>query len=102
MKVLLIINHDLRATLDHWGYIPSWLDDANPKSAKEQLKDGYGSWDHFDGLALLPNDCLKYPGDPPLVPISEILLRNERIVLYPSSWIAIIQPDRSFEVSRMD
>lgn len=99
---MLILNHDPRATLEHWGYILDWLSEDNPKSAKEQLKDGYGSWSHFDGLKLLINDQLTYPGDPPLKPISEIVMRSERIVLYPCSWVAVIQPNRSFEVCRMD
>jgi hypothetical protein len=99
-----ITHHHPRATLDHWGYIPSWLNEANPKTAKEQLNDGYafGGWQPFDGFTLAEDDSLVYPGDPPQKPISEIQFRDERVILYPSSWVAVVQPNRSFEVCRMD
>jgi hypothetical protein len=98
------IPHHPRASLVDFGYIPLWLSEANPKPAAQQLNDGYayGGWQPFQGFILQDDDGLKYPGDPPIKPICELLLRQERIVLYPSSWVAVIQPDRSFEVCRLD
>jgi hypothetical protein len=29
-------------------------------------------------------------------------LGHERVIVYEHSWVAIVQPDRSFEVCRMD
>jgi hypothetical protein len=77
------------ATLEHMGFIPSFLDDADPRLPA-------------DRFSMLDGDCLKFPGDPLLAPICELRMRDERIVLYPASVVAIIQPDGSFEVSRLD
>jgi hypothetical protein len=51
---------------------------------------------------LLEGDKLSYPGDPVLEPLGEIQLRDERIVMYQYSIVAVIQPDGSFEAARMD
>lgn len=93
-----------QATIDHTGYIPQWLSEDNPKSTREQLNDGYafGGFDPFKGFRLNADDSLSYPGDPPQHPIIEFTLRNERVLMYPSSWVAVIQQDCSFEVCRMD
>jgi hypothetical protein len=105
MNVLPIIQRHPRATLDHIGIIPDMLSWANPKPAREQLNDGYrhgGGWHPQSGFALERDDSLKYPGDPRLIPLFEIPLREERIVIYEHGYVAVIQPDRTFEVCRMD
>lgn len=93
-----------RMTQAHLGFIPQWLSVDNPKSAREQLNDGYafGGWDPFKGFTLNDDNSLSYPGDPPQKPLAQAKLRDELVVFYPSSWVAVIQPDRSFEVCRMD
>jgi hypothetical protein len=105
MKELVIIFRHPQANLDHIGIIPDMLDWDNPKSAREQLDEGYrhgGGWWPMSKFKMDENDRLKYPGDPWLEPLVEIPLRDERIVIYQHAMVAIIQPDRSFEVSRMD
>lgn len=92
-------------TPDHIGMIPLWLSEHNLRPAKEQLGAAYGhggGWDPFQGFRLADNNSLTYPGDPALKPIAEMHLRDETILMYEHSWVAIIQPDRSFEVCRMD
>ena len=94
-----------RAGWDHVGMIPAMLFENNPAKATQQLNDGYpqgGGWRPFEGFELLPNDAIVYPGDPPLKPIAEMKLRDERILVYECSWVAVVQPDRSFEICRMD
>ena len=94
-----------RATWDHVGSIPDMLSEHNPKSAKEQLHNGYpqgGGWIPFEGFELRADNSIKYPGDPPHKPIAELHLRNELILVYEHSWVAVIQPNRSFEICRMD
>lgn len=93
-----------RMTKAALGYIPYWLSVDNPKSAREQLDEGYtfGGWQPFEGFKLAPDNSLHYPGDPPTVPLAQAKLRDELVVFYPHSWVAVIQPDRSFEVCRMD
>ena len=94
-----------RATWDHIGSLPHWLNPANPASASEQLHAAYGhggGWQPFPGFTLEANDSITYPGDPAHRPIAEMHLRDERVLVYEYSWVAIIQPDRSFEICRMD
>lgn len=54
------------------------------------------------GFTLGAGNALRYPGDPPMKPIAETKLRDETICVYPYAFVAVIQPGRSFEVSRMD
>lgn len=95
------------ATLDHLGYIPTFLSEDDPRPAREQIDERYsygGGWDPEPGRGFVMHDgdILKFPGDPPMSPLCELHLRDERIVLYLYSVVAIIQPDGSFEVSRLD
>jgi hypothetical protein len=92
--------------LEMLGYIPDFLDEHDPDSAKEQIHKNYGhggGWNKFEGFRYNPeNDTLNYPEDPPLKPIAEILLHDERILIYPHAWVNIVQPDGSNEVARID
>jgi hypothetical protein len=95
-----------RATLeDHVGLLIDMLSACDPRPAREQLHTGYlhgGGWNPFKGFTLSPNNKLHYPGDPPTRPMAQAMLGDELIVVYKHAWVAIIQPDRSFEVCRMD
>lgn len=88
------------------GYLPSFLDPNDPRSAAEQIDANYahgGGWRPMSGHTMNANtQFLKYPGDPALAPIAHGWLRHEQIVLYNSSVVAIIQPDGSFQVARVD
>src|SRR4029077_2979212 len=87
------------------GFLPGLIDEDDPRGVKEQLDDKYrygGGWRPRPGLTLRPDQSLKYPGDPPLKPIAISQLRKEVILLYPHDWLCVIQPDGSFEVSRVD
>lgn len=90
---------------DVLGYLEHMLLTSDPRPAFEQINERYaygGGWRPLEGWELDENDKLKYPGDPALTPIAHTKLRDELIILYPHAWVAIIQPDRSFEVARMD
>lgn len=94
-----------KATFDHVGGIPDMLSEDDTRSATAQLHAGYGhggGWRAFKGFTLLPNDSISYPGDPVHKPIAEMRLRDERILIYECAWVAVIQPDRSCEICRMD
>lgn len=87
------------------GFIPQWLDTADPRSAAEQLNAAYqhgGGWSPFHGFKTRDNYVLTYPGDPPLHPLAWTNLRNETVVIYRHGWVAIFQLDGTFEVCRMD
>lgn len=90
------------------GYIPLFLSENDPRSAKEQFNANYahgGGWQPFEGFKLdtcQEQFCLKYPGDRPMKEIGRGTLRNETIVVFEYSWVAIIQSDGSYAIARMD
>ena len=92
------------ATCAHLGCLPSFLSEQDQAPAREQFDRNYhfGGWKPFKGFELGEDNSLFYPGDPALTPVAQYRLRNELIVFYNYAWVAIIQPDRSFEVCRMD
>jgi len=88
---------------DMLGIIPTFFSEEDPRPASEQIASEYiGGWSPFSGFKMLPNGDLSYPGDPPTVLLAETRLRDEVIRFYDSAWLAIIQPDGSFEVARLD
>lgn len=94
-----------QATDEMIGFLPLFFSERDPRPAKEQAHANYGhggGWDPMPGFTMLNDGRLKYPGDPPLPMIAEAHLRDEIIRLYDCAWVAIIQPDKSFEVCRMD
>jgi hypothetical protein len=91
------------------GYTPSFINPDSEDDAQTQLHRNYahgGGWHDFDGFTLSDREGdepkLLYPGDPPTHAIAHWKLRDERIVLFEHAWVAIIQPDGSFRVARMD
>lgn len=92
-----------RMTEDHLGLIPDMLHEADPRLAREQFNENYiAGWYPSKGFRLLDDNSLAYSDDPTLRPLAQAKLRDELICFYQHSWVAIIQPDRSFEVCRMD
>jgi hypothetical protein len=92
-------------TPEHLGLLPGMLDLDDPRPAKEQFNENYqhgGGWLPMKGHTLSERNWLHYPGDQPLRPLAQLQFRDELIIYYDSSFVAIIQPDRSFEVCRMD
>lgn len=88
------------------GFIPQFLDESDPRPAREQLDANYshgGGWVPIEGFTLDPShETLRYPGDPPYRAVAGTTLRNETVVVFERSWVAVIQPGGSFEVARMD
>ena len=92
-------------TFGHLGYIPSFLNLANPEPAAKQIDANYrhgGGWTSFKGFKLLEDGSLQYPGDPPTRILYKTALRNETIHFYQHQWLRITQPDGSWEVCRLD
>lgn len=96
------------------GFIPSFLNRDDPRPAAEQFRQNYiGGWTPFKGFTLSPGVTpglldgdnipkIKYSGDPAMPPLAYGMLRDEMIVVYPSAWVMILQPDGSHEIARMD
>lgn len=99
---------DPRMTEDDLGFLPHFFSQADLRPAKEQLNENYahgGGWHPYgEGkwkLDLVTHK-LHYPGDPPMKVLAEAKLRDELILFYNYAIVAIVQPDGSFEVARID
>lgn len=89
------------------GLLPYMLDPECEDRAAEQFDRGYGhggGWRPFKGFEVLNWDemLIKYPGDPPYQPLAHAYLRDERIIVYPCSWVMVLQPTSTYEMCRMD
>lgn len=90
-------------TMEMLGLIPSFISDDDKRPAKEQFDKAYVSgWHPMKGFVHKGDYVLEYSGDPLYKPLAKTSLRDETIVFYPYAWVAIFQPDGSYEVSRMD
>lgn len=86
------------------GFLPTFLDLDDPRPAREQFHENYqhgGGWRHIKGF-VRNGAVLRFSDDPPYHPIAVMLFRNEQIFVYRHGFVAIVQPDESFEVSRLD
>jgi hypothetical protein len=91
--------------LDSLGALPDFLVFTDQRKASEQFAERYafGGWRPFKGFKFDPQTkAIKYPGDPALKPIASVELRDELVLIYPYSWVGILQPDGSFEIARLD
>tara|TARA_R110000868_G_scaffold76760_5_gene220444 strand:- start:2532 stop:2834 length:303 start_codon:yes stop_codon:yes gene_type:complete len=90
------------------GLLPTFLTEHCPDDAVTQFNHAYahgGGWRDFNGftLVIVGNLAkLRYSGDPDLTSVSYVKLRDERIWVFPHSWVLVAQPDNSFRVCRMD
>lgn len=94
-----------RMTVEQLGFLSGFLSEDDPSPAREQIDTNYqhgGGWRKMEGFVLRDDNSIRYPGDPPLVPLASTKLRDELIIYFAHDWVAIIQPDRSFEVARID
>ena len=90
----------------HLGLIPSFLSAIDPRPAVEQFDERYrsgGGWHRFKGFRMLTSGDLHYTGDPNTRLLWEAALPNgETVRVYESAWVAVVQPDGSYEIARMD
>ena len=95
------------------GLLPFIFLNSDPASAKEQIAARYvhgGGWWPFEGFTYDPDmHTLRPPGEPPRRELSRTLLHlgdpdlpTELLILFQDSWVAIVQPDGTYEVCRMD
>lgn len=104
MRHPLVVALDSRCA-DYVGFIPTFLDEDDPRPAKEQFAERYvyGGWRHQEGFTVgNQRYSLQYPGDPPFNPVGVMRLREETIMIYRHGYVAIWQKDGTFEACRMD
>jgi hypothetical protein len=95
---------------DWLGFIPLIILDTDKRPVREQIAERYahgGGWSPFSKfkvqLGADSRAVLVYPGDPPMRMWCECDHPNgERLQLFDGAWFRIIQPDGSFEISRLD
>lgn len=93
------------------GLLPSFFSPKDPRPASEQLNDAYahgGGFLPFKGF-ILGHDwqnvnyaSIHYPLDPPMWEVSRATLREETLILFEGAWLAIVQPDGSNVICRVD
>jgi len=95
---------------DMLGYIPNFLNEDDPRPAREQINSSYiGGWRPQKGFTMNPTTKALQYGDPneedadtPMETLAVSCLRNEILAFYRYGYFAIIQEDGSFEVARLD
>jgi|GEM_PF-2332662 len=109
MYVFLVEGEDGAPDPEWLGAIPSFLNAHDSRPMAEQIHENYahgGGWRPQGGFTLDVNEegrVVLSGSDPrPYRAICFTQLRNETLVLFESAWTAIIQPDGSMEVSRLD
>ena len=95
------------SSADMLGTIPEMISTADPAGAVEQIDRAYrdvgGGWRDSTGFVLSAAPVeLKYPGDPARVLIARAQLREESILFFDGAWIAVVQPDGTARVARID
>src|SRR5262245_38546221 len=101
---MMWVTYGPRVTMYQLGYLPEFLDENDPRSAREQLNANYiGGWNPLSGFKFDPKTkALLYPEDPPIHPIASTDLRSEKIFVYPGDWVLILQHDGTFEAARLN
>lgn len=100
----MIYTGDIRA----WGLIPRMLNPNDKRGAAEQLNANYqhgGGYHHQDGFTVYFEDGLylaEYDGDPPWIEVGRVELGDETVVLFPHSYVAVVQNSGEFVIARMD
>ena len=93
------------------GYLPMIFREDDLRTAQEQAAANYahgGGWMSFQGFELVSRGpaeplALQYPGDPPMRELSRTNFHSGLLVLFESSWLAIIDPQGNMtDVARID
>jgi len=76
-------------------------------AARDKINARYahgGGWHSFEGFERASPDShtLTFRGDPPLHPLATMEHAEEVLAFYEGEWLAVFQPDGTFEISRID
>lgn len=85
---------------DYLGSLPDLFSVHDSRSAAEQVSD-HPSWFPNPDMRIRTDGTLIFPGDPDLPPLFMAQIRDEIVYLYRYSWVAIVQSDGSYVVSRL-
>lgn len=97
-----------QATWAMLGYLPGFLDEADPDGAEAQFDKNYRRGGGFrpsvtkfrpiNGFRGLTSPG----GDPPLVALYRCKLRDEWVYFYDHAWVLVLRADGTWVVARMD
>lgn len=91
--------------LEKAGFIPFWLHNGIGMGAVEQISSNYGhggGWRDSDGFTMDDESSLLYPGDPPMKVRAVGHVDQERVLIYDYGYVAVVQPDGTFQAARID
>ncbi len=103
-----------KATLDHLGIVPHWLNPNDDRPAAQQIDSHYqhgGGWrpmrgfelrDRARGVLVFPVKDPEDGEDEVFEPFAAMMFGREMIFAYRHAIFAIVQPDGSFEVGRLN
>lgn len=97
-----------KMTDEHLGFLPMILRADDPRPAREQIEERYahggGYHPYPDGAWTFSGNSMKFPGDPPLLPLASLALplSHEELFVYDHALVRIQQADGSSRVTRMD
>lgn len=100
-----------QATPEMLGYLPCWLDPADPLCAVEQFDRHYrrfGGWREVPGWQMIGEgrtcylQCVTYPSDPIRPLLAKMQLRDETVLFFHGAYTAVQQADGSLSIARMD
>lgn len=95
----------------HWdsdvtGFLPEILDPNDPRPVADQLNEFYAHGGGYRPMEKWSFDpvtwVLTYPEDPPMRPLAMTWINRQCVILYPSSFLVILEPDGTFAVTRVD
>jgi hypothetical protein len=101
------IGLDPRFRAEDLGFLWDILTPEDKRKVSEQLNDRYahgGGYRPFKGFTLDRRTMtMRYPGDPPFKPSAMTAIGDEKVFFYPQGqWLLILQPDNTWEVTRVD
>jgi hypothetical protein len=107
MELFLPKGVDPEDFAEDYGPLLSFIHVDDHRPMREQFDERYahgGGWRPFgkDKFRMLKNGSLTYPGDPTFRPLAVLRHHEERAFIYKYGIVCIVQPDGTFEVSRMD
>ena len=94
---------------DRLGLIPEIITPLDPRPVRRQIEERYahgGGYLPIEGFTITYKENgtarLHYPGDPAFEEWGRAQINNELVIVFDCALVAIVQPDWSFEVVRMD
>lgn len=87
--------------------ISTFLSVGDMRSAKDQIDESYrqyGGWRPIGGITLQKDrETIRFDDEGDTCrPIAEATLRDQKLFLYRSDWLAIVNTDGTYEIARID